>query len=741
VILALSFRAMTKKIHFLIISFFFLTLFFNPSYAQEQGQPKTDLLFIIDSSGSMASLLEGQRMIDWAKKAVKSAAAQLPPEAYAGLRVYSHRIDKSNKEASCKDTELVVPISSGTGSLIAASADKLEPRGWTPIAYTLSQVEADFNQNVEKLHTIILVSDGEETCGGDPAAVMRALVAKGYKFKLCTVGFNVEDVAKQQLMALASEFGCTYTDVRSGMSLEQELAKLTQQSFLIEKKVNPKNQIRGGDSFNDAVPIETNKRYSLDHHQRKDQYDYFSFKLKQGEAVSLRVFPVEKCLDVVGDQATERASSSCDYDGLRYVLMDGQQKELERLSFFLVNKQHETDFYTSSAPGETLYYLIIGSPYDEMHKDHEFILTTKQGTYTVTGSLGDANTNNDAGDNFSTAIVLSPGIYENNSVSKMDQVDVFKVVLKEPSLVKLVGTHVKKSDYADIDFEILDELGAVLGSQDLSEGNSYSFQPQSPLSGAIYLRVKIDSVIVDSDTVNYSMGVSVSPAPVELIAKAVEKTPPQKSSVEEVDEMEEVVLDIVPSPQKFTLWLGLVALAFALFAGLYVFFFVVRKKVAVDLFSKILGWYEIFASIIGMGTAIWLATKQPSLAWQIVLLVMLGGVGLLGIIAGGNLLLNKGSKLSFIWGGLQAPWIYLNLHWVVVKYSLSLFWGLPVYFFFETSQNPIVNVQSKMHLGALFGLWAQFLFPGRGMGIGLGVNLAAVLFLGLLYLNQRKKTN
>ena len=47
------------------------------------------------------------------------------------------------------------------------------PRGQTPLTYSLEQAAQDFGATSDEERVIILVSDGEETCGGDPAAAAR----------------------------------------------------------------------------------------------------------------------------------------------------------------------------------------------------------------------------------------------------------------------------------------------------------------------------------------------------------------------------------------------------------------------------------------------------------------------------------------------------------------------------------------------------------------------------------------
>ena len=54
---------------------------------------------------------------------------------------------------------------------------------------------------------MILVTDGEETCGGDPAAEIKALRAQGIDVRINIVGFDVDDAALQATFAQWAELG------------------------------------------------------------------------------------------------------------------------------------------------------------------------------------------------------------------------------------------------------------------------------------------------------------------------------------------------------------------------------------------------------------------------------------------------------------------------------------------------------------------------------------------------------
>jgi hypothetical protein len=96
----------------------------------------------------------------------------------------------------------------------------MQPKGMTPIAYTLEQAVNDFFGMTGK-NIIVLVSDGEETCGGDPLAMADYIVSLGIGLKVYVVGFDVS--SKEQLEEIALRTGGHYYDARNAIELGQAL--------------------------------------------------------------------------------------------------------------------------------------------------------------------------------------------------------------------------------------------------------------------------------------------------------------------------------------------------------------------------------------------------------------------------------------------------------------------------------------------------------------------------------------
>ncbi|MEV4576669.1 hypothetical protein AB0K16_25815 [Nonomuraea jabiensis] len=115
--------------------------------------------------------------------------AAAPDGALLGLRSYG---------GGCTDTVLHMRPSPLDRDTFKRRVARLRPKGDTPIAYALKQAAKDFSSDGTK--TILLVSDGEETCGGDPVATARAFAEKGVDVQVDVIGFRVKDAARTELV-------------------------------------------------------------------------------------------------------------------------------------------------------------------------------------------------------------------------------------------------------------------------------------------------------------------------------------------------------------------------------------------------------------------------------------------------------------------------------------------------------------------------------------------------------------
>lgn len=179
-----------------------------------------DAILILDASGSMWGVVEGQTKISAARRAVDSILARWKPSDRLGLMAYGHRA-----KGDCKDIELLVPVGAFDAAKIKSAVDAISPKGKTPIADSL-RAAARALRSSEAKATVILVSDGIETCAPDPCAVAAELKKSGVGFTAHVVGFDVADpVAKAQLQCIARATGGVYLDARNAAGLENALGR------------------------------------------------------------------------------------------------------------------------------------------------------------------------------------------------------------------------------------------------------------------------------------------------------------------------------------------------------------------------------------------------------------------------------------------------------------------------------------------------------------------------------------
>src|SRR5574339_794619 len=143
--------------------------------ATAHAQDSRSIALILDASGSMnAKLAGGSTRIDAAKAAVSAFVEKLDPKVRLGFRAYGHQ--SPTKEHNCKDTALLVGFDAA-GSNKAAVLEKtkaVKAQGYTPITYVITLAAEDVKKEPGE-HVVVLVSDGKETCEGDPCAAAKAL--------------------------------------------------------------------------------------------------------------------------------------------------------------------------------------------------------------------------------------------------------------------------------------------------------------------------------------------------------------------------------------------------------------------------------------------------------------------------------------------------------------------------------------------------------------------------------------
>lgn len=170
-------------------------------------------VIVVDSSGSMSAAIGGVPRLDAARRVLGEMLSRWPAAAPVGLVAYGHR-----RSSDCSDIEVLSPIGPPDTAALARRLATLRARGKTPLAASLQQA-AGLLQAAGGGGTIILVTDGIETCHPDPCAVAAALREADAALSVHVIGFAVEAKDEQQLSCIASAGGGDYRTAADADSL------------------------------------------------------------------------------------------------------------------------------------------------------------------------------------------------------------------------------------------------------------------------------------------------------------------------------------------------------------------------------------------------------------------------------------------------------------------------------------------------------------------------------------------
>jgi len=186
-----------------------------PATLHAQAAPRT--ILVLDGSGSMWGQIDGVNKIVIAREVMGDLLDTLPDDLELGLMSYGHR-----RKGDCSDIEMLIEPGVDRAA-IAAAVNAINPKGKTPLSAAVIQA-AQALRYTEEAATVILVSDGIETCELDPCAVGRELEETGVGFTAHVIGFDVaEPEALAQLQCLAEETGGSFRPASNAEELAEAL--------------------------------------------------------------------------------------------------------------------------------------------------------------------------------------------------------------------------------------------------------------------------------------------------------------------------------------------------------------------------------------------------------------------------------------------------------------------------------------------------------------------------------------
>lgn len=209
-----------KNLAILLVALFV----FCPIYSQDK-QPSSPIIFIYDASGSMWGTLQGKTKMEIASSVLSTSIGELPQDQKIGLIAYGHR-----KKGDCNDVETLVSMDNSSKERVTSEIKKIKPLGKTPLARSARMVIDDLRKSKSQA-TIILITDGIESCDGDICEVVSEAKKEGISFKLHIVGFGLKEGETKQLKCAAKAGDGNYYDAADAGGLGDVLNEVTQQTI------------------------------------------------------------------------------------------------------------------------------------------------------------------------------------------------------------------------------------------------------------------------------------------------------------------------------------------------------------------------------------------------------------------------------------------------------------------------------------------------------------------------------
>ena len=193
-------------------------------------QGPRNIAIILDASGSMTAQVDGKPKMEIARSAVSRTIQGLPAETQLALRTYGNQ-----RSGDCADLSLIRPLGVHDRATLIADLAKITPTdgGMTPIAASLNALRTDL-ATAKGYTAVLLVSDGVESCDGDPVLVAKALTTENPRLRIHVIGFDIGDAAAtERLRAIAQIGGGSYFDARKPEDLGSALQEAVQRSYRV----------------------------------------------------------------------------------------------------------------------------------------------------------------------------------------------------------------------------------------------------------------------------------------------------------------------------------------------------------------------------------------------------------------------------------------------------------------------------------------------------------------------------
>lgn len=236
---------MTFRLAYSFILATLLSAYMSANVWAQTEAPETSAsaILVLDASGSMWGKIGETTKIEIARDVIDDMVTTWDKDTPLGLMAYGHR-----KKGDCTDIELLQAPSELDSAEFSKKVRTLNPTGKTPMVQSVINAAEALSYEDNK-STVILISDGEETCGLDPCEIGRSLKAKGVDFTAHVIGFDVTFEQSAGLQCLAETTGGRYLPA-------EDAGELSDAITIVAEDATTQTQDVTGTASVEVIPVE-----------------------------------------------------------------------------------------------------------------------------------------------------------------------------------------------------------------------------------------------------------------------------------------------------------------------------------------------------------------------------------------------------------------------------------------------------------------------------------------------------
>lgn len=177
-----------------------------------------NIIIILDCSASMNKIIGPVRKTDIARKVVETILDGMHQDSHdagsmkSGLRVFGAKFFKWKQ--NCDDTSLEVALDDieKTRPPIMTKTSTITAKGQSSLSLSIDALKGDFPEENDKANFIVVISDGDESCGGSPCDAVKQLVGDSRGVSVNTIGVETSPAGYDNLNCMAQAGNGRYFD-------------------------------------------------------------------------------------------------------------------------------------------------------------------------------------------------------------------------------------------------------------------------------------------------------------------------------------------------------------------------------------------------------------------------------------------------------------------------------------------------------------------------------------------------